>query len=141
MKLPANRQRLLVGSAVGICILGLLGLIVLAINGSLSSARMEDGEEAWLAARQPAGAGDEESESLVRVNWFYAQRAYPLKTIPSAARIRALDQLEREEKRLREVYAAAPGAFPNLDAQLAWTPLGPAPIGEGQTFGAPRVAV
>ena len=52
--------------------------------------------------------------------------------------LRALDQLEQEEKRLRELKAAAPGDFSNLDAQLVWTPLGPAPIGEGQTFGVPR---
>lgn len=92
------------------------------------------------AEARPAVELDEEGEEL-RGGWFYAQRAYPLKTIPHAARMRALDQLERDERRLRELYAASHDESLNPDAQLSWTPLGPAPIGEGQTFGLPRVAV
>ncbi|HWQ32313.1 MAG TPA: hypothetical protein VNQ79_05475 [Blastocatellia bacterium] len=75
--------------------------------------------------------------------WFYAQRAYPLRNIPPAARQHALEQLEREEQRMRDERAAsAPEAAAlNAAALPAWTPLGPAPIGQGQTFGNPRVAV
>jgi uncharacterized protein (TIGR03437 family) len=76
----------------------------------------------------------DEGEGSGRNNWFYVQRAYPLQLIPPGARAHALEQLERAEAERRELNAEP-------SAALAWTPLGPAPIGQGQTFGTPRVAV
>jgi uncharacterized protein (TIGR03437 family) len=73
-------------------------------------------------------------EGIRRSNWLYAQRAYPLRMIPPDARTRALEQLARTEAARHELNAA-------VAAQLTWTPLGPAPIGQGQTLGTPRVAV
>ena len=131
MKLSTIRAKLLLSLAFGV---SSLSLVILACFAALAP-----GDSDGANARAPYGS-DEEGEGP-RGGWFYTQRAYPLKTIPRAARMRALDQLEQEEKRLRELYGAAPDAFSNLDAQLVWTPLGPAPIGEGQTFGVPRVAV
>lgn len=131
MKLSTIRAKLLLSLALG---LSSLILVILACFVSFSPEDA-DGVEA-----RAAGGFDEEGEGP-KGNWFYEQRAYPLKTIPRAARIRALDQLEQEEKRLRDLRVAPSGEYSNLDAQSAWTPLGPAPIGEGQTFGAPRVAV
>ena len=84
---------------------------------------------------QPPLLGD--GEEIGRSNWLYAQRAYPLPMIPPGARMHALEQLEREEARQRELNAVSAEAA----AQLTWTPLGPMPIGQGQTFGTPRVAV
>ena len=131
MKFSPVRAKLSLTLALGV---SSLSLVILSCVVGLAP---EDSD--LTEAQAPVGFG-EEGEGP-RDAWFYAQRAYPLKTIPHAARMRALDQLEREEKRLRELYTASPGDFLDLDAQSAWTPLGPAPIGEGQTFGAPRVAV
>src|SRR5262245_42658576 len=131
MKFSPVRAKLSLSLALG---LSALSLAILACFAGLAP---EDGD----LTKTQAPFGFDEGGEGPRGGWFYAQRAYPLKTMPRAALMRALDQLEREEKRLRELYNADPGAFSNLDAQSVWTPLGPAPIGEGQTFGAPRVAV
>ncbi|MGH9935475.1 MAG: WD40/YVTN/BNR-like repeat-containing protein, partial [Blastocatellia bacterium] len=134
MKLFTVRARITVSLALGVSLLSLT-ILVCSIGLSLDASRLNE-------ARAQIGFG-EEGEGP-RSAWFYAQRAYPLKTIPRGAHLRSLDQLEREERRLRELHSAAPDEFPDRDAQsaqLQWTPLGPAPIGEGQTFGVPRVAV
>jgi hypothetical protein len=91
---------------------------------------------ASLANAEPE-ADELEREHLDRFSWFYAQRAYPRQTLPPAARVQALEQLKREETRLRQrgLHRLQP------QPQFSWQPLGPAPIGEGQTFGVPRVAV
>src|SRR5262245_30318459 len=131
MKFSPIRAKLSLSLALGV---SSLSLVILACFAGLAP------EESELAKAQAPFGFDDEGEGP-RGAWFYAQRAYPLKTIPRGARLRALDQLEREEKRLKELNAAAPGVFSNSDAEPVWTPLGPAPIGEGQTFGVPRVAV
>jgi uncharacterized protein (TIGR03437 family) len=134
MNLFTVRARLSLSLAFGV---SLLGLAILVCSVWLSP---DDSYGAW--ARAQFGF-DEEGEGP-RGDWFYAQRAYPLKTIPPAARVRAVEQWEQEEVRLRRLHDFAPDVFPDIDAQQAqmvWAPLGPAPIGEGQTFGAPRVAV
>src|SRR2546428_13901698 len=42
-------------------------------------------------------ASAQESEDLIRRReaWFYAQRAYPLGYIPSGARVKAIEEMER----------------------------------------------
>jgi uncharacterized protein (TIGR03437 family) len=67
--------------------------------------------------------------------WFREQRAYPLREIPIAARMRAFDQLEREEQRLRQLKGAPrDGAVEAETAQEpGWLPLGPQPIANGNT--------
>jgi uncharacterized protein (TIGR03437 family) len=77
-----------------------------------------------------------------RNNWFYEQRAYPKKTIPWGARLKAVEQMDRELARLRAEGTESANFNPNL----AWTSLGPEPIGNiiGRfpvTFGTPRGAV
>jgi uncharacterized protein (TIGR03437 family) len=68
--------------------------------------------------------------------WFYEQRAYPLRTIPAGARMRAIDQMERAEERRRarafhKGYGIAADAIaPN---QPKWEALGPRPIANGNT--------
>src|SRR5581483_85243 len=98
-----------------------------------------NGEKDAQPATRTSIGGAEEGEGLRRVDWFYAQRAYPLKTIPRAARSHAIEQLAQEEQRL--LNAAARGEATLPDEQPAWTALGPVPIGQGQTFGNPKVAV
>jgi hypothetical protein len=130
MKLSTVRARLWLSLALGV---SLLSLVILVCSVGFSP------EDPRLTAPQPPVEFDGEGEGP-RSNWFYAQRAYPLKTIPHAARMRAIEQLELEEARLKARQAALhreadPAQLP------AWVPLGPAPIGQGQTFGTPRVAV
>jgi uncharacterized protein (TIGR03437 family) len=100
---------------------------------------IDDGGE-FFTRPQPAIFVEEEREGLRTVNWLFAQRAYPLKTVPSSARMRAIDRMEREEARLRARRATIFGENDPLQSST-WIPLGPMPIGEGQTFGSPRVAV
>jgi photosystem II stability/assembly factor-like uncharacterized protein len=118
----------------------LAGLFLLGVLLILSGDRIRRNAEPYLAP-QMGIAGDEEGEGSRRVNWSYLQRAYPAKTIPQAARMHAIEQLETEEARLKSLRADATNDVAEPSRQTAWTPLGPAPIGQGQTFGTPRVAV
>ncbi|MBK7600171.1 MAG: hypothetical protein IPJ07_17280 [Acidobacteria bacterium] len=86
----------------------------------------------------------EESEKegeagLRRDDWLIFQRAYPAESIPFDAGIRMVEQLDREERRMKE--EAASGNI-NLttaaEALPVWAALGPQPIISGQTFGNPR---
>jgi uncharacterized protein (TIGR03437 family) len=63
--------------------------------------------------------------------WFYEQRAYPLETIPQAARARAVAYLEREEQRLRRLRSL--NAAEAETADPVWQSLGPQPITNGST--------
>lgn len=130
MKLSTVQAKFSLSLALGVSLLG-LAILVCSVGFSPEDPR--------LTAAQPPVEFDEEGEGP-RGNWFYAQRAYPLKTVPHAARMRAVEQLKLEEARLKARRAAL---FRETDPaqSLAWTPLGPAPIGQGQTFGSPRVAV
>jgi uncharacterized protein (TIGR03437 family) len=113
----------------------------------LSWLCLSSDKEVWLGklrsaiaplATAEAEADELEHEHTDRLGWFYAQRAYPRQTLPLAARRQAIEQLSLEETRLRKrgVIRAAQEL-----QQTAWQPLGPAPIGEGQTYGVPRAAV
>jgi uncharacterized protein (TIGR03437 family) len=98
-------------------------------------------EEALLETRAPHSGVNEsaeaEGEKPGREDWFYEQRAYPLKAIPAGARFQAVEQLEALETRRRRLSAHETQAAD----PLIWTPLGPQPIGQGQTSGTPRVSV
>ena len=118
----------------------LAGLLLLGVLLILRGDRIRRNVEPYLAP-QMWFAGDAEGEGSRRVNWSYLQRAYPAKTIPQAARMHAIEQLEIEEARLKSLQADATNDVAEPSQQTAWTPLGPAPIGQGQTFGTPRVAV
>lgn len=100
----------------------------------------------WRATELPPVVVEaEERETVERAEWFYEQRAYPLTAILSGARWHAVEQLEQEEIQLRQFRAARTAAsLPTgtlANTQPGWQPLGPAPIGQGQTFGTPRVSV
>src|SRR5579871_3757120 len=56
----------------------------------------------------------------LRAEWFYHQRAYPLKRIPAGARQHALKQ--RDQMRLMEALSGNP-----LPASTSWTSIGPQP--------------
>jgi uncharacterized protein (TIGR03437 family) len=100
-----------------------------------------NGDETFLFASQPpVVAGEDEGEGPGHRVLAYAQRAYPLAAIPPSARMRAIESWDREEARLKTLRAAI-DAENDPAQQPAWIPLGPAPIGQGQTFGTPRVAV
>ncbi len=130
MKLSTVQTKFSFSLALGV---SLLSLVILACSIGFSP------EDPRLTAAQPPIEFDEEGEAP-RSNWFYAQRAYPLNAIPNAARMRAIEQLELEEARLKARHAALFGETDPAQSP-AWVPLGPAPIGQGQTFGNPRVAV
>lgn len=82
-----------------------------------------------------------EGNPLLRAGWFYAQRAYPERSIPGLARLRAIADLDREELRLKRLRdsLSLPSLSPEL--QVTWQSLGPLPIGLGQTVGTPRGSV
>jgi len=100
--------------------------------------REREGAESRLKEmKAPIPEGDAGEEGG-RQAWFYEQRAYPLQTIPRAARaqaIRQLEQLENDGGRLNRLGVEAAGGALEPNAQVAWTALGPAPIGVGSTFG------
>jgi uncharacterized protein (TIGR03437 family) len=130
MKPFTTQGELLISLALGV---SLLGLVILACSINLSPGDLQ------LTAARPPVEFDLEREGP-RSNWFYAQRAYPLKFIPRAARLYAIQQLEREEARLKAHRAAIYGKTDPVQSG-AWVSLGPAPIEQGQTFGTPRVSV
>ncbi len=130
MKLSTARAKFIFSLALGVSLLSLV-ILVCPVGFPLG--------DSYLIEARPSVGFDDESEGP-RSNWFYAQRAYPLKAIPRAARMRAQEQLELEEARLKTRRAQFAGESDPAQS-LAWVPLGPAPIGQGQTFGTPRVAV
>ena len=100
------------------------------------SNQRREADALMIEPRAPQVDNDE-GEREGREDWFYEQRAYPEKTIPHGARMRAVEQLEEVMTRRRlsgaqETAAADP---------LIWTSLGPQPIAQGQTSGSPRVSV
>ena len=84
------------------------------------------------------GSGEELGESRRRENWLYFQRAYPAETIPVEAGMRMIEQLEREEARMRELRARAGNEAEAPDQQLVWVSIGPQPILGGFSFGSPQ---
>src|SRR5262245_22113987 len=100
MKVFPRRAKFSINRSLGV---SLLGWMVLASSVGLSPA---DNKDAQLTAPRPSTIVEEEGEGLGRRDSFYAQRAYPLETIPRAARMRAVQQLEREEVRLRDLSVA-----------------------------------
>ncbi len=119
-----------------IIISALLVFLALCGIGALIVSR-NTGDDPALTRPQVAVVEEGEGELVSRVNWLYAQRSYPLKTIPSGARMRAIEQIGRDRVRPDSIR----GEVLDSARQLAWTSLGPAPIGQGQTFGTPRGAV
>ncbi len=64
----------------------------------------------------PGAAAPTETPALLRAReeWFYGQRAYPLKHIPPGARLKALRQLRRMEQQLgRRIKESNSKAFPS----------------------------
>ncbi len=96
------------------------------------SAEDSEGERA-----KAPGSVEEEREG--RGDWFYEQRAYPLDEIPRGARLRALEQLGREERRHR--LEASVQADADLAGEQVWAAIGPAPISNGFSFGFPQGSV
>ncbi len=99
-----------------------------------------------------ADGGEQEGDEFLRkrAEWFYQQRAYPLKRIPPGMRQRALEHLDRmiESQRLRAGFSnnvdtsgamAAAQLSPGASAAAAitfpgpstWTQIGPQPIVAG----------
>jgi len=70
-----------------------------------------------------------------RLEWFYNQRAYPLKHIPAGIRLRALEQLDRMLAAEGQLTTAATTVSFDLASDLsaaaisstAWTLIGPQP--------------
>ena len=78
------------------------------------------------AAAQEAKPPEEERNiDRQRSEWFYGQRAYPHKRVPSGARLRALQQLDK--KRASEAQARARAGV-RAQTNPSWTSIGPLPI-------------
>jgi uncharacterized protein (TIGR03437 family) len=115
--------------------------VSLALAGFLKLKTSIDEDADIFATRME---GEEEHEGERREDWFYRQRAYPAKIIPANAGSRMVEQLDREEARMRDLKLrrqaiGRPASEP--DQQLVWAALGPQPILNGQTFGFPRNSV
>lgn len=115
-----------------------LATIALEPASWLTRAFSDDAGRAFRQRTISAEEFAEEGEHAGRHDWFYAQRAYPQTEIPFGAMLRAHETWEREAAALRLRTAREPEL--SLAAPT-WTPLGPAPIAQGQTFGLPRVPV
>jgi len=72
-----------------------------------------------------------------RMDWFYRQRAFPLKHIPPGARLKALQQLNRMSASAEKASLNSPSS------SLTWTLIGPQPTNPNLNFsydGAPNVS-
>ncbi len=107
---------------------------------SLAAISEDNGQEtnSGLFPSRIGSSGEESDESERRENWLHLQRAYPAKTIPAEAGMRMLEQLEREEVRLRQLRARSGQETEAPEQQLVWASIGPQPILEGFSFGSPR---
>jgi photosystem II stability/assembly factor-like uncharacterized protein len=114
-----------------------LTLIILASGVSFLRIQNNGDEESLLAQPQPPVVDEEGDDGGGRANWFYLQRAYPLGSVPPAARAQAIEQLDIEEKWM-DVLSWVNGEPSIAEMLPAWTPLGPVPIPLGQTIGTPR---
>jgi uncharacterized protein (TIGR03437 family) len=108
----------------------------------ISSNQPKSEKDEWLRTRAPGEgtekSNEEDGEAERREDWFYRQRAYPEKMIPLAAGSRMVEQLEREEIRLKELRASSTAFTLEPEQTAVWAALGPQPIISGQTFGGPR---
>jgi uncharacterized protein (TIGR03437 family) len=110
--------------------------VLLAALLAWMGLRKDANPDALYQERLETRAEGEEAEGSGREDWFYRQRAYPAKTIPFDAGVRMVEQLEREEARMRSQALTMRSAEPQQ--QAVWAALGPQPIVNGQTFGFPR---
>ena len=89
-----------------------------------------------LAAK--AGEAEQESgdEVRARANWFFEQRAYPNKHIPSGALQKAIEQRDLMKQQQRNASKAAAGAqsIVSFPGDALWHLMGPQPI-DNSTFG------
>ncbi len=125
-------------------ILVFLGLPLLVLLPISRPDRGRHGAISWLqsiALLRTQTEAESEGGGRGKVSWFYEQRAYPLTTIPRNARNSALRDLDQEEARLRTLPTRFTNATLKVAAEVAWAPIGPAPIRNAQTFGFPRVEV
>ncbi|MFN0087820.1 MAG: hypothetical protein ACKVX9_20680 [Blastocatellia bacterium] len=104
----------------------------------LATREVAMSEEALRAKILFEKSEEAEGEGGRREEWLYQQRAYPAGRIPADAGVRMVEQLEREEARMRSdrQWAARMAADPAQ--QAVWAALGPQPILAGRTLGTPR---
>lgn len=98
-----------------------------------------DSDDDALRTITPTQTVDDDAEQegggRRREDWFHYQRAYPAREIPPGATMRMREQLESEEARVRQSRSLL-GLAAEPQQQMVWAALGPAPIAQGQTFGA-----
>jgi uncharacterized protein (TIGR03437 family) len=83
---------------------------------------------------------EKDDHAKERAEWFYSQRAYPRAQIPEGARIKAISEIKRVDKLVRESHRR-PLATASFDGTLAgaldaanWTSIGPKPTDLGSTY-------
>ena len=106
--------------------------------------RKRDHDDEESSGKEEEAKDEDEGSNGAREGWFYEQRSYPLTEIPRMARVNAIEHVEREQKRLQGLKAVTRAKSDTTTTPLAfpaWVALGPQPIGQGQTFGSPRVPV
>jgi uncharacterized protein (TIGR03437 family) len=122
------RNRLLILAALVIAVTGMLALLIREDSKKQASQRFDAEMEAETEGSEGGQGGYSQ--------WFYDQRAYPATEIPAGARLRAVEQLDRLERRRRLQ------GYDNGDpvGQRVWASIGPAPISNGSVFSPPSVA-
>jgi photosystem II stability/assembly factor-like uncharacterized protein len=77
-----------------------------------------------IAQRQARFETGEENGALVRArsHWFFKQRAFPNKSIPSHLRLKALEQMQEMQRTSLQFVV------PSRNGPSTWTPIGPQPI-------------
>lgn len=95
-------------------------------------------------AQQPSEPAEHSDMIRQRMEWFYSQRAYPLKHIPAGARLRALEQLDQmlaDEAAMPDSDLSPESPFEVSSAAISstrWTLIGPEPT--SAPYNSPTVA-
>lgn len=82
---------------------------------------------------------DPDDRQAARDEWFYTQRAYPNRTIPTGARINAIREIQRVDRAARVRRQSNPARSPLANAAITmdsanWTLIGPQPTDAGSTY-------
>ena len=120
-------------SLVVLCLFG-----VAAAAGIFLMMRRSAMSEEELRERVMFEREETEGEGGRFEDWLFRQRAYPAGSIPAEAGVRMVEQLDREEARMRADRRWLARVAADPAQQAVWAALGPQPILNGRTLGTPR---
>jgi len=108
------------------------------LSASLFNQTARGGAAQSEAVDLSSGAGEiGEGSVSEREAWLYYQRAYPRRTVPVGARLRAIKYLREQMLPTQKLIEQITGE--TITAR--WTEIGPSIVPNGQTFGSPPMPV